>query len=156
VKIQGPGASLLTLTGYDTPVFEVNATLPVVISGLTISENGGSDEGAVLNNTTLTISGCTISNIQATTSGGAICNTGTMTVSGCTLANDSAFSGGGGIYNTGTMTVSGCTLSLDQAGFSGGGIYNAGTLTVSNSVFSGNSPDNITGPYIDGGGNTFA
>jgi hypothetical protein len=40
----------------------------------------------------------------------------------------------------------------------GGGIYNAGTpaaLTVLDSSFSNNSPDNISGPYTDGGGNTF-
>jgi hypothetical protein len=40
----------------------------------------------------------------------------------------------------------------------GGGIYNAGTaaaLTVGGSTFSGNSPDDIYGPYTDGGGNSF-
>jgi hypothetical protein len=41
----------------------------------------------------------------------------------------------------------------------GGGIYNAGTqsgLMVLNSTFSANTPDNIFGPYIDGGGNTYS
>ena len=56
------------------------------------------------------------------------------------------------------MTVSVCTLSGNYA-YSGGGIYNAGTagaLTVLNSIFSSNTPDNINGPYTDGGGNTFS
>jgi hypothetical protein len=39
---------------------------------------------------------------------------------------------------------------------SGGGFFIAGgTAKVSDSYFSGNSPDNITGSYADGGGNTF-
>ena len=66
---------------------------------------------------------------------------------------------GGGIYNAGTATASGCTLTGDYAPYgSGGAIYNAGAaaaLTVSNSHFSGNNPDNIYGPYVDGGGDTF-
>jgi hypothetical protein len=62
------------------------------------------------------------------------------------------------------MTVSGCNVVGNGAtgqsyttAAEGGGIYNAGTaaaLTVLNSTFSNNSPDNIFGPYTDGGGNT--
>jgi hypothetical protein len=72
------------------------------------------------------------------------------------VASNSA-STGGGIYNAGTMTVSGSDVVYNSAG-TGGGIYNAGlasALTVLNSYFSGNNPDNIFGPYTDGGGNTF-
>ena len=72
---------------------------------------------------------------------------------------------GGIIYIAGGMaTVSNCDISSNICYADGGGIYNAGAasaLTVSNSTFSGNtdgpsgSPDNIFGPYTDGGGNTF-
>jgi hypothetical protein len=79
--------------------------------------------------------------------GGAIANFGTMTVSSCFMAGNSAYGG-----------------SIGRTFFpgEGGAIYNGGWLTVSNSVFGGNnppytdnSPDNIFGPYTDGGGNTF-
>jgi hypothetical protein len=49
-------------------------------------------------------------------------------------------------------------LREPPAGYAGGGIYNAGpaaALTVSGTSFSGNKPDNIFGPFVDGGGNTF-
>jgi len=165
LTIQGPGAGLLTLTtnynwgdpwGQSTRVFEVNASGPVVISGLTISDNHINDQGgAILNHSTLTISGCNISNNGAGTYGGGIANLGTMTVSGCTVSQDGAMNGGG-IYNAGTMTVSGCTLSLDRASgfvYLGDGIYNTGTLTVKSSTFIW---DGISGSYTDGGGNVFS
>jgi hypothetical protein len=108
---------------------------------------------------TLTVSGGDVSSNVAG-NGGGIYNAGTATVSGCTLSgNFVKYQGqGGGIYNAGTATVSGCTLSGNSAyQGQGGGIYNAGTaaaLTVLDSIFSSNSPDNIYGPYTDGGGNT--
>jgi hypothetical protein len=141
--------------------------------------------GGVLNLGTLTISGCTLSNNHILLGdGGGIYNAGTLTVSGCALTGNSAYSGGG-IYNgftmtggpahSGTLTVSGCTLSGNSAAPAtgandgvaiaegGGGICNdtqfgpggRGTVAVLDSIFSGNTPDNIAGSYTDGGGNTF-
>jgi hypothetical protein len=127
------------------------------------STNGVGDQlgGGIYNAGTLTVSGGDVSSNLAG-NGGGIYNAGTATVSGCTLSGNSVkFQGqGGGIYNAGTATVSGCTLSGNSAKFQGqgGGIYNAGTaaaLTVLDSIFSSNSPDNIFGPYTDGGHNTF-
>jgi hypothetical protein len=101
--------------------------------------------------------------------GGGILNFGTLTLSGCRLSNSAKY--GGAIANFGTMTVSGCDVVHNSAydiaypagalvGVGeGGGIYNAGTaaaLTVSGSTFSNNSPDNIFGPYPDGGRNSFS
>jgi predicted outer membrane repeat protein len=183
VTIQGPRDGLLTLTtnynvgdpwGQTTRVFEVNASRPVVISGLTISGNGGSSQGAaILNHSTLTVSGCDFSSNRAD-NGGAIYNAGTMTLSGCTLSEDYAYADGGAIYNAGTMTLSGCTLDGNDDAFGyaiynagtltvtgctlrpysqgDGGIYNAGTLTVGTSTFVWTS---VSGPYTDAGGNLF-
>ena len=162
VTIKGPGAGLLTLTtnynfgdpwGQSTRVFEVNAAKPVAISGLTITDNGGTDEGGgILNHSALTVSGCTISDNAANSFGGGISNYGTLTLSGCTLTHDSAGLFGGAIYNAGTMTLTGSTLSYDWDGF-GHAIYNVGTLSVGTSTF---VMSDIAGPYTDLGGNTFA
>jgi hypothetical protein len=248
LTIQGPGAGLLTVTstGLASPyhynygssrIFEVDGAsgTNVTLSGMTISNGDGfrfytpypysgdyydGTGGGILNFSTLTISGCTLSSNFAADSGGGIANFGKLTVSGCTLSNNNTDGNGGGIYNAGaltvsscnlsgntscngggicnasTMTVSGCTLSGNYAygsgginfgaaiGYGGGGICNfGGTMTVSgstltnnstlgngggilnggaasaltvlDSIFSSNSPDNIYGPYTDGGGNTF-
>jgi hypothetical protein len=138
----------------------------LTVNGCTLSNNAARAGGGISNFGTATVSGCTLSGNSADYGrGGGIYNAGTMTVSGCDVSSNSAngtfgvSAEGGGIYNAGTATVSGCTLSGNSAAFGfGGGIYNAGTaaaLMVVDSIFSGNGPDNIFGPYTDGGGNTF-
>ena len=158
VTIKGPGVTVTTNYNFGDPwgqstrVFEVNAAKPVVMSGLTITDNGGTDEGGgILNHSTLTLSGCDISDNIANSVGGGISNYGTLTLSGCTVSNDRTYSGGG-IYNAGTMTVTGCTLSFDRADY-GTAIDNVGILSVGTSTF---IEDDISGPFVDLGGNTFA
>jgi hypothetical protein len=166
LTIQGPGAGQFTISGgKNSRVFEVNASAPVVLSGLTISNGNGfvntglyqyyGDGGGILNLSTLTLNVCVVSgNVAlygfASNFGGGIYNAGNLTLSGCTVSNNrtdyaadtlspSAF--GGGIYNAGTLTVSNSTLSGNVAEIGdGGGTYveNAGTLTVSNSTLSDN------------------
>jgi hypothetical protein len=146
----------------------------MTVSGGAVSGNGADNGGGGIYNysgCTLSISGCTIGGAtsrgpsnHASGYGGGILNDGKLTLTDCPLLNNWAYDVatgfalyGGGIYNAGTATVSGCTLTGNNAS-QGGGIYNAGTaaaLTVLNSFFSSNSPDNIFGPYTDGGGNTF-
>jgi hypothetical protein len=169
VTIKGPGAGLITLTtnynfgdpwgNYFPRAVEVNADKPVVISGITITDNdvrdlsGSSMGSAVYNHSTLTMSYCVLSDNSAD-QGGAMYNAGTLTVSGCTLTSNDA-NDGGAIYNAGTLTVTGSTLSFDYAyGFnpSGGGIDNVGTLSVGTTTF---VMDGIFGPFTDLGGNTF-
>jgi hypothetical protein len=166
-------------------IFEVSAGTTVAISGLTIDGGGGTRVGnggvlgtpndgyggAILNFGTLTLSSCSLGaavnvDVQSNSAqfGGAIANFGTMTVSGCFIAGNFAYGSafvageGGGIYNAGTLTVSRCNMVVNSADGEGGAIYNAGTaaaLTVSHSIFSGNNPDAIFGPYTDGSGNRF-
>ena len=164
MTIQGPGAGQLTVSGnnqHASPrVFEINASQPVVLSGLTIS--GAGLWGGVLDDTALTISGCTISNTRGP-SGAGIYNRGTLTLTGSTLSGNTAFSVpggsggvGGGIYNGGTLTASGCTLSANTAQSLGGGVYAAyhNTTTLTNCTLSNNSALGGTGNGgpIGGGG----
>ena len=159
LRINGPGAGQLTISGGENSrVFDVNASAPVVLSGLTIS-NGAAfgpstplyqyDGGGILNLSTLTLSGCDVSGNTDSGPGIAygcgIYNAGTLTLSGCSVSNNYAGTGfeaalteGGGIYNAGTLTVTNSTFSGNHVNLDGGGIFNAGTLTVSNSIFSGN------------------
>jgi hypothetical protein len=166
-------------------VFAVEQNANVTLSGLTITGGDGkvfggefspydNEGGGILNLGTLTVSNTTLSgnycNAGFDCYGGGIYNADTLTVSNSTFSGNSfatvdVVAGppfptieGGGIYNVGTVTVSNTTLSGNSAQY-GGGIYNAGTaveVTVVNTYFTNNSPDNIFGPYRDGGGNTFS
>jgi hypothetical protein len=157
-------------------IFEVDgAGTTVTLSGLTMTDGGGTRVGggysnflndgyggAILNFGTLTLSGCNLGCDDITSGsvaqyGGAIANFGTMTVSGCYVQNNSVYGAyeSGGIYNAGTVTVSSSHVWYNT----GSGIYNVGTaaeLTVFNSYFSHNTSGDIYGPFTDGGGNTFA
>src|SRR5262249_55828578 len=129
LTIQGPGAGLLTING-----------------GRGIESLTGTRVFAVEKNTTVTLSGLTIT-------GGGVAS------SYYASPNDNE---GGGILHLGTLTVSGCTVSGNyaspqSASSYGGGIYNAGTLTVRNSTISGNYATAVIGvglnpgPTNDGG-----
>jgi predicted outer membrane repeat protein len=144
VTIKGPGAGALTITSMPW------------INALGESEPGSRVFEVDGGNTTVAISGLTISNAGGTVQsgtfgpaydgwGGAILNYGKLTVSACTLSNDSARYGGGAIANYGTLTLGGSTISGSFGDYSatnlvGGAIYNAGAMTVYNSTISGRAP----------------
>jgi hypothetical protein len=165
LTIQGPGASLLAVSGNNVSrVFQVGQT--ATISGLTVEGGNATYDpnypaigGGILNrDTTLTLSGCVVTGNYATTTrtpseGGGIANLrgATMTLSGCTVTgnvsgyDDWGAGEGGGIYNDGTMTLSGCTVTRNTCIGQGGGIFNGGDghLTILSSVVKNNTHDNI-------------
>ena len=77
----------------------------------------------------------------------------TVTISGFTIRNSHAGTTGGGIdnENNSIVTINNCTVSGNSAGL-GGGIFNGGTLTIANSTVSGNSASTGGGTYNDGAG----
>ncbi len=147
IIIAGPTAALTIQGGghgWNSSVFMVAANTTATLENLTISN--GSTPGAgggILNNGTLTVSNCSLSDNSASY-GGGIYNSGMLWVSNTTLSGNSA-SYGGGIYNSGMLWVSNTTLSGNSASY-GGGICNYGTVTVSNTTLSSNSA------YYNGGG----
>ena len=89
--------------------------------------------------------------------GGGIYNyQGNVRVDQTDLAGNSTSFFGGGIANfEGTVWVSASQLIGNSAPV-GGGIFNSlGTVKVGTTLFEMNTPDNILGPWIDLGGNTF-
>ena len=124
-----------------------------VIEGFTIT--GGSDShggGVYCNNSSPTISGCTISNNTANYSGGGIYCTGTgsnPSISDCTISNNTASFYGGGIYcyDSSSPTITACEISNNTTNYSGGGI----TCSSSDPSFTDCTISDNTAPW-DGGG----
>jgi len=127
-------------------------------ANLAVNGNAASRVFLLLSGQTVTISGLTITNGQASpSSGGGIYNDhSTLTVSSCTISGNSAFDGGG-IYNNGfsngsaTLTVSNCTISSNSAPDGGdifnNGTYGSATVGVTNSTLSSNSVPEGGGIY---------
>ena len=149
ITIQGPGASLLTISGNNSyQVFSVNSSVNVQMSGLTIIQGKALDGGGISNAGSVTMTNCNFSSNQtlsvSTAAGGAIFNTGSMILNSCTLTGNSAYGSGGAISNTGVLTATNCTISGNQASSSfaevyGGAIDNTGSLALDYSSLTGNS-----------------
>lgn len=142
VDIQGPGASVISVSGNDANrVFNISS-VPVDISGLTLTHGSsvGFGSGGILSSDgTVNITNCIISHGKTLTNGGAIANGGVMTITDSTISESGgpAFVGGG-VFNGGTLTVLRSTISNNRGAF-GAGIANFHTLFVTASIISGNS-----------------
>ena len=99
--------------------------------------------------------------IEAGESAGAILNEGTLVLEKCVLTNNSSGGGnlpegngggtsggdGGAICNSGTLTMSGCIIADNASGVgrdgsfggNGGGVFNSGACLLTNCVICGNS-----------------
>jgi hypothetical protein len=157
LDIEGPGASLLAISGNDT--FRVcdlvSEGISVTITGLTITHGQSSAAigGGILNDgATLTLRNDVLSNNKAVAGshitpaeGGAIAsrNAAVLTVSNCTFSGNQAIgtdgsgANGGAILNGGfndsspsSATVTGCLFTGNQVGGGDGGLVTNGNLFV--------------------------
>ncbi len=85
------------------------------------------------------ISGVTVRNGKAASSGGAIYNFGILALTDVTILSNSA-DFGGGLENQGVAVVTRVAFNSNAASY-GGGIYNFGSLTISASSFNSNNAD---------------
>jgi predicted outer membrane repeat protein len=146
MTIAGPGASQLTISGagsYQILQMGTASTPTVSISGLTFANGNASNGGAIYEKVgTLTVSDCAFSGNTAGTSGGAIFSesTSTLTVTGSVFTQNSATSGdGGALGGPATLTANNNTLYDNSAGNGGGAIEASTTARVTNNTFYGNS-----------------
>jgi predicted outer membrane repeat protein len=110
-----------------------------VISGNSANEIGGGINSGGAATVTVTVSGSTISNNQATNHGGGICNDGTIVIAGTTISSNTASLTGGGISNSGTASVTEDSLLTSNSAAYGGGIYTQGTGIVTGTTISSNT-----------------
>jgi predicted outer membrane repeat protein len=142
--------------GFGGGIWNFLGTLTVnksLFSG-NLATHGG---GGILNEGQLTVSNSSFldNTTDGSSEGGGIWNFGTMTASNCLFVGNVAGFGGGIFNDGGTVTVTGSTFANNTGLLDGGAIYNAfgGSLSVGTSVFAGNTPENIVGPFTDLGGN---
>ncbi len=182
--IRGPSARVTVSGGGLSRVFQVDAGVTAVITGLTIADGKAAGGGGLYDDGgTATLSVCTISGNSASAIGGGVLNHGgTTTLNSTILSGNSAGTNGGGVYTAnGTTTLTSCTVSGNSASSSGGGLYSTdatttltystirgnsalksgggvasfgGTTTLTNVTVSGNTADTNGGGLLDQGGTT--
>lgn len=167
----------VTVTGGGFRGFEIGLGGQAVVKGLQISDLGapGLPGGAIRNQGTLELSGCTLSgnlggdggaihnaelaslsvagavfsdNITIDGDGGVLFNAGTAEMTDCNLPENGSEFSGGAIYNDGFLTLTTCSLSSNFANFEGGGIYNAHNLSLDRCTLSGNVGEGGSGGGI--------
>lgn len=142
LTIQGPGATLLTVSGNHAVIVFTISSGTVNLAGLTIA-NGTSTSGGggIYNAGTLTLSGIAFSGDSTTATGGAIFNAsgGVLTLTASTFSGNSAAAAGGALANLGTATINNSTFYGNSSAASGGATSNSATLAMTNNTFSDNS-----------------
>ncbi|MBK6589387.1 MAG: Ig-like domain repeat protein [Acidobacteria bacterium] len=149
LTIQGPGASVVTVSGNNTSnVFKI-ASGTVTIDGIKVATG----RIGIWNLGTLNL----INSIVSGNTTVGIFNTGTMTITDSTISGNSNSTtyGIAGIYTTATMTITGSTISNNSATnfqSDGGGIgLYGGFLTITRSIITGNSGEYAGGIQLYGG-----
>jgi hypothetical protein len=149
LDIEGPGASLLTISGTDADrIFRINGGLTVTIAGLTLTHGRavGSTGGAgILSAGTLTVRDDVLSDNRAEDLGGALCALpgSVLTTIGSTffrnlvvgpegafLTEGSAISGPSDNSITTPITVIACTFIGNQAIGGNGGVLHASDPSI--------------------------
>ncbi len=123
-------------------IFNLSSNTTVTLSGMTISgglaanSGGGIQSSSVGVNTTLI--GCHITNNYALSAGGGIRTDSPITIINSTISNNGTDGGGGGIANFANLTITNSTITGNTAG-TGGGIYNfTGIVTITSSTITDN------------------
>jgi len=151
IDIEGPGASLLAVSGNDhSRVFTIHGAADVTIAGLTITHGLATGNGAGENST----------------GGGAILNFGgNLTVQNAVLSHNRALGGdevsyfdGGAILNvkSANLTITDCTFVGNMVGGAvagnGGAITNYATAFIARCNFIGNQARGYDGGSVRGTG----
>jgi beta-glucanase (GH16 family) len=151
VTIDGSAAPGVILSGNNADrVFIINAGTTAAVSYLTVRDGKATDlAGAILDNGTLTLDHCIVTNNSVVGSndwwkgGGAIYvgGGGTLNLTNSTVNNNSTQNlDGGGLYGfqNSVVNITNSTLSDNTAGNVGGGFRSLGNAVIDNSTFSGN------------------
>ena len=145
VRIEGKSIHLIGLQGPQTTIINGQGEHRGVVCG-------GREASDTI------IEGMSFTDGYTDDGAGIYCNHSSPTLINCIIEGNMAYSnGGGGVYCwEASPTLIECVLTNNTAsGTPGGGIYSNGGLPhLVNTLVCGNYPDQVNGPWTDGGGNT--
>ena len=133
----------LTANIQFTSAIEISGSKKILIDGNGKTMSGSSTRAfSISSGNTLAIKNATLNNFDLDAGGGAIRNNGTLVLDGCTVSNnhtDGSNQGGGAIENQGTLYANNTTFSGNYSSEIGGAINNyGGNLYLSGCTFTNN------------------
>ncbi len=148
---------VVVISGKSVTLHETGTAEETIIDGAGayggIVCNGSGASATVIDG--LTITGCVA--WEGGSGGGIHCDNSSPTITDCTISGNTA-DWGGGIYCSGGSYpfIADCTITNNTASVLGGGVGcdTGGNAIISNTTVCGNSPNQISGPYSDEGGNS--
>jgi hypothetical protein len=138
------------LYAYDSRGGGIYAEGPVTVSGGEVRGNTAGIGGGVFGGG-LTMSGCVVSDNQATYGGGGGIASASLTITGGSVSGNTSVGDGGGLSNV-SGQVSGCAIVGNASGGSGGGVWSQGSLTLSSCVLELNDAGGYGGAWYKAGG----
>jgi parallel beta-helix repeat protein len=153
LDVQGPGASVITVSGNNTSrvfyMYNSSTTIDVRLAGLTITEgNDTIGAGVVDFDQNLILDAVTITGNNASSDGAGLWADGfdmTLTIQDSTISGNIAGNNGGGIYvedTGGPMLIDNSVISGNESTNNGGGIYfydPDDDITIRDTTISGNT-----------------
>ena len=135
-----------------TSAITISGSKKITINGNGKTLSGPSTRAFTINSdNTLAIKNATLNNFDLSAGGGAIRNNGTLVLDGCTVSNnhtDGSNQGGGAIENQGTLYASNTTFSGNYSSEIGGAINNyMGKLYLSDCTFINNYTTSSNAKY---------
>ena len=132
-----------------------------VLTNCVFDSNSSTDEagGLFSEQSDLVMNYCTFTNNTGDYGGGLYCWGSNPAITNCVFTDNSANYGGGiRCYGDSSPTITDCTLMSNTANYDGGGMYNTSDSipALVYTLVCANNPNQIVGPWTDGGGNTIA
>lgn len=146
----------VTVSGDDTfRVIRVSSGNTLAMHGVTVTRgksSPGGNGGGILNQGTLTLTECAISDceVTGTAGGGGLDNSGRATLIRSTLSGNQAESVGGGINSNGVLTILSSTVSGNTSNSEGGGVNAFGNARIHGSTISRNTGSSGGGLHAQG------
>ena len=132
----------ITLTTGALYLNDPNGTLTIDGGGVITISGANGDNGPfddLQNAGTAILTGLTLTDGNAISSGGAISNSGTLSILDSTISNSESDGSGGAIFSDGVLNIFNSTISGSNAGIGGAVAEYGTTMSIVNSTISGNS-----------------
>ena len=172
ITIRGQGMSntyvqaASTAQTADRRVFSIDGSAEVIVEDLTMRygyvTSGGDYGGGILNEGTLTLNSCTVTDNENDPSnsngyGRCITNWGSsaeLTINNSVITNNTVDYIAGGIFTDGTLSINNSEISSNYCDNYGGGIRNWGPATLTNCTISNNQSNSHYGGGISNNSGT--